>query len=128
MGAQLTAGGEWKRAAEVIRSYGGLFISDEVQTGFGRTGGAWFGIEHSDVVPDIMVMAKGIANGFPVAATIATLALAQCAGASLIEASVIANAAAGAVVQKIGTATPSPDEVRELLPAAIAAASAEESK
>jgi 4-aminobutyrate aminotransferase-like enzyme len=60
------------RAAEVIRSYGGLFISDEVQTGFGRTGGAWFGIEHSEVVPDIMVMAKGIANGFPVAATITT--------------------------------------------------------
>lgn len=60
------------RAAEVIRSYGGLFISDEVQTGFGRTGKVWFGIEHSDVVPDIMVMAKGIANGFPVGATIAT--------------------------------------------------------
>ncbi len=65
------------RAAEVIRSYGGLFISDEVQTGFGRTGGAWFGIEHSDVVPDIMVMAKGIANGFPVAATITTDEIAE---------------------------------------------------
>ncbi len=60
------------RAAEVIRSYGGLFISDEVQTGFGRTGGVWFGIEHSDVVPDLMVVAKGIANGFPVGATITT--------------------------------------------------------
>lgn len=65
------------RAAEVIRSYGGLFISDEVQTGFGRTGGAWFGIEHSGVVPDIMVMAKGIANGFPVAATITTDEIAE---------------------------------------------------
>ncbi len=65
------------RAAEVIRSYGGLFISDEVQTGFGRTGKAWFGIEHSDVVPDIMVMAKGIANGFPVGATIATDEIAE---------------------------------------------------
>jgi 4-aminobutyrate aminotransferase len=60
------------RAAEVIRSYGGLFISDEVQTGFGRTGGFWFGIERSGVAPDIMVMAKGIANGYPVGATIAT--------------------------------------------------------
>jgi 4-aminobutyrate aminotransferase-like enzyme len=59
-------------AAEVIRSYGGLFISDEVQTGFGRTGKFWFGIERSGVVPDIMVMAKGIANGYPVGATIAT--------------------------------------------------------
>ena len=65
------------RAAEVIRSYGGLFISDEVQTGFGRTGKAWFGIEHSDVVPDIMVMAKGIANGFPVGATITTDEIAE---------------------------------------------------
>ncbi len=65
------------RAAEVIRSYGGLFISDEVQTGFGRTGKAWFGIEHSDVVPDIMVMAKGMANGFPVGATITTDEIAE---------------------------------------------------
>ncbi len=53
----------------MIRSYGGLFISDEVQAGFGRTGAKWFGIEHWNVVPDIMVMAKGIANGFPVGAT-----------------------------------------------------------
>ena len=58
------------RAAEVIRSHGGLFISDEVQAGFGRTGEHWFGIEHSGVEPDIMVMAKGIANGMPVGATI----------------------------------------------------------
>jgi 4-aminobutyrate aminotransferase-like enzyme len=69
--------GYLNRAAEVIRSYGGLFISDEVQTGFGRTGGAWFGIEHEDVVPDIMVMAKGIANGFPVGATITTDEIAE---------------------------------------------------
>jgi 4-aminobutyrate aminotransferase-like enzyme len=62
--------GYFQRAAEIIRRYGGLFISDEVQTGFGRTGGRWFGIEHWDVEPDIMVMAKGIANGFPVGATI----------------------------------------------------------
>ncbi len=65
------------RAAEVIRSYGGLLISDEVQTGFGRTGKVWFGIEHAGVVPDIMVMAKGIANGFPVGATITTDEIAE---------------------------------------------------
>ncbi len=57
-------------AAEIIRSYGGLFIADEVQSGFGRTGGRWFAIEHWGVEPDIMVMAKGIANGAPVGATI----------------------------------------------------------
>jgi 4-aminobutyrate aminotransferase len=64
--------GYLKRAAEVIRKYGGLFIADEVQTGFGRTGEKWFGIEHAGVQPDIMTMAKGIANGFPVGATVAT--------------------------------------------------------
>ncbi len=58
------------RAAEIIRSHGGLFISDEVQSGFGRSGRHWFAIEHSGVEPDIMVMAKGIANGAPVGATI----------------------------------------------------------
>jgi 4-aminobutyrate aminotransferase-like enzyme len=62
----------FKKAAEVIRRYGGLLIIDEVQTGFGRTGDHWFGIEHFGVEPDIMVMAKGIANGFPVGATITT--------------------------------------------------------
>ena len=60
----------FRRAAEVIRSCGGLFIIDEVQAGFGRTGDHWFGIEHWGVEPDIMVMAKGIANGFPVGATV----------------------------------------------------------
>ncbi len=60
----------FRLAADIIHKYGGLFIADEVQTGFGRTGRKWFGIEHWDVTPDIMVMAKGIANGFPVGATI----------------------------------------------------------
>ncbi|MDE0898870.1 MAG: aspartate aminotransferase family protein [Longimicrobiales bacterium] len=62
----------FQKAAEVIRRYGGLLIIDEVQSGFARTGKHWFGIEHWGVVPDIMVMAKGIANGAPVGATITT--------------------------------------------------------
>lgn len=53
---------------------------------------------------------------------IATLSLARRAGASLREAAILANAAAGVVVGKIGTATASPDEIRALLPEAIAAA------
>jgi D-beta-D-heptose 7-phosphate kinase/D-beta-D-heptose 1-phosphate adenosyltransferase len=53
---------------------------------------------------------------------IAVLTLALRAGGSLLEAAVLANAAAGVVVGKVGTATASPDEVRERLPAAIAAA------
>lgn len=62
----------FRKAAEVIHRHGGLLIIDEVQTGFGRTGRHWFGIQHFGVEPDIMVMAKGIANGFPVGATITT--------------------------------------------------------
>ncbi|MBI4542730.1 MAG: aspartate aminotransferase family protein [Gemmatimonadetes bacterium] len=58
-------------AVGIVRKYGGVFICDEVQTGFGRTGGKWFGIEHWGVEPEIMTMAKGIANGMPVGATIA---------------------------------------------------------
>ena len=60
----------FQKMVEIIHKYGGLFICDEVQAGFGRTGEQWFGIEHWEVEPDIMVMAKGIANGFPVGATI----------------------------------------------------------
>ncbi len=63
--------GYHERVAEIIRGFGGLLIIDEVQAGFGRTG-KWFGIEHWDVVPDIMVLAKGIAGGMPVGATITT--------------------------------------------------------
>ncbi len=59
-------------AVGIIRNYGGLFISDEVQTGFGRTGARWFGIEHWAVEPDLMTFAKGLANGVPIGATIAT--------------------------------------------------------
>lgn len=64
--------GYFQRMAEIIRSVGGLLIIDEVQAGFGRTGDRWFGIEHWGVEPDIMVMAKGIANGQPVGATTTT--------------------------------------------------------
>lgn len=60
----------FKVVSDIIHEYGGLFIADEVQTGFGRTGEKWFGIEHWDVEPDIMTMAKGIANGVPMGATI----------------------------------------------------------
>jgi len=61
----------FKEVVSIVRKYGGLFICDEVQTGWGRTGGKMFGIEHWEVEPDIMVMAKGAANGAPVGITIA---------------------------------------------------------
>jgi 4-aminobutyrate aminotransferase len=62
----------FKEVVSIVREYGGLFICDEVQTGWGRTGKKMFGIEHWEVDPDIMVMAKGAANGAPVGITIAT--------------------------------------------------------
>jgi 4-aminobutyrate aminotransferase len=52
---------------ERCRRHGILFIADEVQSGFGRTG-TWFAVEHYDVEPDVLCMAKGIASGFPCSA------------------------------------------------------------
>ena len=55
----------------IVRNYGGIFISDEVQTGWGRTGGKWFGIEQWGVTPDVITSAKGLANGSPIGLTVA---------------------------------------------------------
>ena len=55
----------FKVVREILDKYGILLITDEVQTGFGRTG-KMFAIEHSGVEPDILTFAKGIANGTPV--------------------------------------------------------------
>jgi len=71
-------------AVDIIRSHGGVFICDEVQTGFGRTGGKMFGIEHHGVEPDIMTMAKGVANGMPLGVTIATDEIANAFTATTI--------------------------------------------
>ena len=69
--------GYFERAVEIARKHGGLFIADEVQTGWGRTGDTWWGIEHWDVEPDIITSAKGMANGAPIGMTIATEAVAD---------------------------------------------------
>ncbi|HEY5146739.1 MAG TPA: aspartate aminotransferase family protein, partial [Polyangiaceae bacterium] len=68
--------GWMKRAVDIVRKYGGVFICDEVQTGFGRTGAMW-GIDGEGVEPDVVTMAKGIANGFPISAVVTTTALAS---------------------------------------------------
>ncbi len=62
----------FKIVFSIVKKYGGLYISDEVQTGFGRTGKTWFGIERWEVTPDIITCAKGMANGAPVGATVTT--------------------------------------------------------
>jgi len=56
---------------QIVRNHGGVFISDEVQTAWGRTGGKWFGIEHWGVTPDIITSAKGLGNGMPIGLTVA---------------------------------------------------------
>lgn len=66
-----------KRAAELVRHNGGLFVSDEVQTGFGRTGDHYWGFEGHGIIPDIVTMAKGIGNGFPLGAVVTTPKIAQ---------------------------------------------------
>jgi len=57
----------FKIVHEIVKEYGGFYISDEVQTGFGRTGKKWWGIQHTGVEPDIITMAKGFGGGIPIA-------------------------------------------------------------
>lgn len=88
-------------AAEIVRKAGGVFISDEVQTGFGRTGDKWWGIEQFGVEPDIMTMAKGIANGYPLGATLVTNDIADALTAGTISTyggNPISTAAANATI------------------------------
>ena len=63
--------GYLRNAAEIVRAAGGLFIADEVQPGFARTGENFWGFEADDCVPDIVTLGKPMGNGHPIAATIA---------------------------------------------------------
>ncbi|OGL52881.1 MAG: 4-aminobutyrate aminotransferase, partial [Candidatus Schekmanbacteria bacterium RIFCSPLOWO2_12_FULL_38_15] len=56
---------------KIAKKYGILFVADEVQSGVGRTG-KFLAIEHFGIIPDIIVLAKGIASGFPLSATVAS--------------------------------------------------------
>jgi len=88
-------------AVEIVRRYGGVFICDEVQTGFGRTGTHWFGISHWNVEPEIMTMAKGVANGMPMGVTVATPEIADSFKASTISTfggNPVSSAAANATI------------------------------
>jgi 4-aminobutyrate aminotransferase / (S)-3-amino-2-methylpropionate transaminase / 5-aminovalerate transaminase len=67
----------FRRVKEVLDRHGILFIADEVQSGFGRTG-AMFAIEHYGVEPDILATAKGIADGFPLGGFTARTEIADC--------------------------------------------------
>ncbi|MBT4263035.1 MAG: aspartate aminotransferase family protein [Deltaproteobacteria bacterium] len=64
-------------AFERVRAAGGLCIVDEIQTGFSRTGEHFWGFQADDVVPDIIVLGKGIGNGFPLSAVVAKREVAE---------------------------------------------------
>ncbi len=97
--------GYLKAAARKVRQAGGVLIVDEVQSGFGRTGDSFWAFEAHDVVPEIVVMAKGIGNGFPLGAVVAQRQVADSLGAKFFfntyGASPMACAAGRAVLQVI---------------------------
>src|SRR5438132_2425084 len=64
-------------ALPIVKNAGGLFIADEVQTAWGRTGEKWWGIEHFGVEPDLLTSAKGMANGQPIGLTMARATIAD---------------------------------------------------
>lgn len=67
----------WPRVREICDKYGILLISDEVMSGWGRTG-KWFAVDHWNVVPDIITTAKGITAGYvPLGAVIVSEKIAQ---------------------------------------------------
>ncbi len=92
-------------AAQRIQAAGGLYIADEVQSGFGRTGKHYWGFQADNMVPDIVVVAKGLGNGFPIGAVIAKKSIAEPMGNKFLFHTYGANpmscAAARAVLQVI---------------------------
>jgi 4-aminobutyrate aminotransferase-like enzyme len=90
--------------ADIVRRYGGIFISDEVQTGWGRTGGRWFGIEQYGVTADIITGAKGLGNGLPIGVTTARAEVADSLrglSISTFGGNPVTNTAASAVLEYI---------------------------
>jgi 4-aminobutyrate aminotransferase len=90
--------------AGIVRNHGGIFISDEVQTAWGRTGGKWWGIEQWGVTPDVITSAKGLGNGLPIGLTTATPEIADSIGGLTISTfggNPITTTAAKAVIEFI---------------------------
>jgi 4-aminobutyrate aminotransferase len=70
--------------SDVVAAHGGLSISDEVQTGWGRTGVSYFGFGLHAVRPDMFTFAKGLANGLPIGGVVARAEVMDCIGAHSI--------------------------------------------
>jgi alanine-glyoxylate transaminase/(R)-3-amino-2-methylpropionate-pyruvate transaminase len=103
VGGVITPEPEYFQAAyDVVKRHGGLFVADEVQTGVGRTGKDFFGIQKWGVRPDVITMAKGLGNGYPIGAVITTREIASAMKGKLhyntFGGSPVQMAAAGAVL------------------------------
>ncbi|PRB43130.1 aspartate aminotransferase family protein [Arthrobacter sp. MYb23] len=99
--------------AERARAHGALYIADEVQPGFGRTGSTWWGFERHTVVPDLAVLGKPMGNGIPISAVVGSQELFEQFGRKVryfntFGGSAVSIAAATAVLDEL--------ESRELLP------------
>ena len=105
VGGYITPPGEYFAiVSDIVRKYGGVFISDEVQTGWGRTGDKWFGIEQYGVTPDVITAAKGLGNGFPIGLTTARAEIAASVRGltlSTFGGNPLATTAASAVIEFI---------------------------
>ena len=96
--------GYFELAVEIVRRYGGVFICDEIQTGWGRTGKTLNGIGHWDVEPDIVTYAKALGNGTPVAATVASREIAASLRGNTLSTfggNPVSTAAANAVMEVV---------------------------
>lgn len=98
--------GYLKGVYAAVRAHGGLCIADEVQTGFGRLGDAFWGFEEQQVVPDMVVLGKPIANGFPMGAIVTSRAIAEAFDTGMeffatFGGNPVACAAAGAVLDVV---------------------------
>lgn len=70
-----------EQAVALVREAGGLYIADEVQGGFGRTGHHWWSHQASRVVPDIVTLGKPMGNGYPISGLVAPAAMIETFGA-----------------------------------------------
>lgn len=96
--------GFFRALKEVLDDFGILFVSDEVQTGWGRTGDHFWGIQAHGVVPDAMTFAKGLGNGLAIGGVVATASLMDAVSASSISTfggNPMATAAANAVLDYV---------------------------
>jgi 4-aminobutyrate aminotransferase/(S)-3-amino-2-methylpropionate transaminase len=80
--------------------HGIVFVSDEVQTGFGRTGRMW-GIEHYDVEPDLITVAKSIAAGLPLSGVLGTAKIMDAPGDSAVGGTYVGNPVAQAAAMAV---------------------------